>query len=78
MVQIMACFLFSAKPLSKPMLPYCQLDPKRQFTVDFIWNSQVYIQGNVHEIVVCEMAPILYQLQYVQRKVEILEAHSIT
>ena len=27
LVQIMACRLFSAKPLSKPMLGYCQLDP---------------------------------------------------
>ena len=26
----MACRLFSAKPLSKPMLGYCQLDPKEQ------------------------------------------------
>ena len=26
LVQIMACRLFSAKPLSKPMLGYCQLD----------------------------------------------------
>ena len=27
LVQIMACRLFGAKPLSKPMLGYCQLDP---------------------------------------------------
>ena len=27
LVQIMACRLFSTKPLSKPMLGYCQLDP---------------------------------------------------
>ena len=27
LVQIMACRLFGAKPLSKPMLRYCQLDP---------------------------------------------------
>ena len=26
-VQIMACRLFGAKPLSEPMLGYCQLDP---------------------------------------------------
>ena len=30
LVQIMACRLFSAKPLSKPMLGYCQLDPREQ------------------------------------------------
>ena len=27
LVQIMACHLFSTKPLSKPILDYCQLDP---------------------------------------------------
>ena len=27
LVQTMACHLFSGKPLSKPMLGYCQLDP---------------------------------------------------
>ena len=27
LVQIMACRLFGTKPLSKPMLSYCQLDP---------------------------------------------------
>ena len=27
LVQIMACCLFGAKPLSKPMLGYCQLSP---------------------------------------------------
>ena len=36
LVQIMACCLFGTKPLSEPMLIYCQLDPK--------WN----INGNKH------------------------------
>ena len=30
LVQIMACRLFSTKPLSEPMLGYCQLDPFEQ------------------------------------------------
>ena len=30
LVKIMACRLFGAKPLSEPMLEYCQLDPKEQ------------------------------------------------
>ena len=30
LVQIMACRLFGAKPLSKPNLGYCQLDPQEQ------------------------------------------------
>ena len=29
----MACCLFGAKPLSEPMLPYCQLDPKKHISV---------------------------------------------
>ena len=33
LVQIMACRLLSTKPLSEPMLGYCQLDPWEQ-----IWN----------------------------------------
>ena len=33
--QIMACCLFGTKPLSKPMLGYCQLEPKEQSSVKF-------------------------------------------
>ena len=35
LVQIVACWLFSAKPLSKPMLGYCQLDSLEQTSVKF-------------------------------------------
>ena len=38
LVQIMACRLFGAKPLSKPMLRYCQLDPWEQTSVKF-WSN---------------------------------------
>ena len=31
----MACRLLGAKPLSKPMLGYCQLDTKEQSSVKF-------------------------------------------
>ena len=34
-VQIMACRLFSTKPLFKPMLGYCQLDSQEQTSVKF-------------------------------------------
>ena len=33
LVQIMACRLFGAKLLSKPMLGYCQLDPQEETSV---------------------------------------------
>ena len=35
LVQTKACRLFGAKPLSEPMLGYCQLDPKVQTSVEF-------------------------------------------
>ena len=35
LVQIKACRLFGAKPLSKPMLEDCQLDPWEQTSVKF-------------------------------------------
>ena len=35
LVQVMACRLFDAKPLSKQMLGYCQFDPWEQTSVKF-------------------------------------------
>ena len=35
LVQIMACRLFGAKPLSKPMEGYCQLGPSKKMSVIF-------------------------------------------
>ena len=35
LVQIMACRLIGAKPLTKPLLAYCQLDPYEQTSVKF-------------------------------------------
>ena len=45
----MACHLFGAKPLSKPMLGYCQLDPLEQTSVKFspkykTFHSQICIE----------------------------------
>ena len=34
LIQIMACRLFGAKPLSEPMLEYCQLYPPEQISVN--------------------------------------------
>ena len=59
LVQIMACQLFGAKPLSKPMLSYCQLDPKEQTSVKFqskyknfhswkcIWKYRIWNGGHL-------------------------------
>ena len=50
--------IFGAKPLSKPMLGYSQLDPSGQ-----TWNSNsntwFFVNENAFEDVVCEMAAIL-------------------
>ena len=35
LVLVMACHLLSAKPLPKPVLIYCQLDPKEQILMKF-------------------------------------------
>ena len=35
LVQIMACRLDGAKPLSEPMLTYCQLDPKEHISMTY-------------------------------------------
>ena len=51
LVQIMACRLFGAKPLSNPMLSYCQLDNKLQW--NFNQNTKLFIHKN--ENIFCEM-----------------------
>ena len=55
----MACRLFGAKPLSKPMLGYSQLDPLEQTSVQFFQNTKLFIQENAFENIVSEMAAIL-------------------
>ena len=56
----MACRLFGAKPLSEPMLGFCQLDPKEQnFGEILIKNTKLFINENASENIVCEMAAIL-------------------
>ena len=42
LVQIMACRLFGAKPLSEPMLGYCQLDPWEQTSVEFRSKYKIF------------------------------------
>ena len=57
LVQRMAYRLFCAKPLSKPILGYCQLDPKEQTAVN--QNTKLFIHENAHENIICKMATIL-------------------
>ena len=46
------------KPLHKPMLFCCQLDPKNKFEWNSIWNPKDFIRGNAFEAVTCEMLAI--------------------
>ena len=57
----MACRLFSAKPLSKPMLVYCQLDRGNKFQWNLNRNSNIFTQENASEYV-CKMAAMLLGL----------------
>ena len=66
LVQIMACRLFGTKPLSDPILPYCQLHPKEHISVKFSLKFKVFIKQNALENVVCEMVAILSKPQCVE------------
>ena len=55
----MACRLLGAKPLTEPVLTYCQLDPQEQTSVKFESHYKTSIHENAFENVVCEMAAIL-------------------
>ena len=59
LLQIMAFRLFGDKPLSKPMLGYCQLDLGNKFQWNFNQNSKFFIHENATENVVCETPAIL-------------------
>ena len=67
LVQTMICCLFSAKPLSEPVLEYCLVDPWEQTSVKFYSKLKIFIQENAFENVVCEVAAILSQPQCVKQ-----------
>ena len=66
LVQIKACRLFGIKPLPEPMPTYFQLGPKEQVQWNFDRNSNIFIQGNVREYVVCKIVAILPRPQCVK------------
>ena len=72
LVQVMASRLLGAKPLSKPVLGYCQLDPWEQTSVKF--ELKIFSFINIHEIlfkIVCEIAAIWFRERWVKyRKIE--------
>ena len=70
MLQIMACHLFGAKPLSEPMLPYCQLDPKEHISVKSYLKFKVFIKGNALEMSSAKVAAILPSLNVLKWQVK--------
>ena len=42
LLQKMVCRLFRIMPLSEPMPPYCQLEPKEHISVKFYWKSKSF------------------------------------
>ena len=61
--QVMACHLFNAKLLPKPILSYCQFNPKDQTLLRILPIS--FIQENVSENAVCRKVAILFSPQCV-------------
>ena len=52
--------MFGTKPLSEPMLTYCQLDLyEKQWNLN--QNTDFFIKENIFENVVCEMVDIFVQ-----------------
>ena len=49
LVQIMTCRLFGAKPLSKPMLDYCQLEHRNKIRWYFNQNTKCFIHENASQ-----------------------------
>ena len=65
MILVMACRLAGAKPLFEPMLQYSQLAPRNKLQLNFDKNSNIFVQENAFESVVCEVAAILSRPQCV-------------
>ena len=64
LVKIMACLLFSTKPLSETILAIWTMRNKLQW--NFNNNSHIFIQENAFENVICEMASIFSRPQCVK------------
>ena len=85
LVQVMACHLFGAKPLPKPMLIYCQFDSWEQISVKLksefdhiqsrkcIWNRRPFFPGK-DESMICShtksaQRPAICRIKWVWRRI---------
>ena len=59
LVQIMACRLFGAKPLSEPMKEYCQLDPPRRKIIGSasVFGLNYTIQNQYSDVIIMKKFP---------------------
>ena len=71
----MACRMVSAKPLYNQILDFFIGPLRNKLQWNFNRNSYIFIPENAFENVVCKMAAIFFQLQYV--KVIKLEVQTI-
>ena len=63
LVQIMACHLFGAKPLSEPMLDYFQWTLANIFQWNYNQNKILLIQENAFENVIAKWQPFCLSLK---------------
>ena len=71
LVQITACCMTGAKPLSEPVLGYSDWTLRNKLQWNFNRNSNIFIQEHTFENVVCEMACILSRPQCVKGKADL-------
>ena len=65
LVQIMACCLFGAMTLSKPILAFCQLEFREPISVK-LSNNAIAIHDNAFVIVLCKTGAILSCSQHIR------------
>ena len=70
LVQIMACRLFGAEPLSKSVLVIVDSTPNNKLIWNFWQNTKLFIHENTSES--CEIATILSRPQCVKKLVPII------
>ena len=68
LVQKMACCLFGAKQLSKPMLAYFNWTHRNKLQRNLNQTATLFIHENASENTVCEMVAILSRERWVNRK----------
>ena len=63
---LMACRTFRTKPLSEPVMTFCQLEIKEYVSVKFYLKFDSFYSRKCIKNVVCKMATIMCRSQCVQ------------